>query len=174
MSVGRKLIPALDGVEHVNIYSRGRTVLGRWMSNFARQPMVLPEHGSFESVEGFWYWLGTRDDRLRRLSGFEAKKLGRMLKRVVNLPEEEFKEEIIRALEAKLKAHPAMCERFRNSHLPFEHYYVFDGVVRDAGFRWLVEWWMGTRTEMQRAIEEELDVQLERELEEWQEEEVEW
>ena len=73
--------PATDGIDHVNIYSAGRTELGRFMSNFAQAPIQTID-GSFASIEGYWYWLGcehTDRDTLRTVSGFAAKKLGRAL-----------------------------------------------------------------------------------------------
>ena len=42
--------PKLDGIEHINIYSKGKTELGRLLTNFAQTPFIHPEYGRFESV----------------------------------------------------------------------------------------------------------------------------
>lgn len=76
--------PAMDGVDHINVYSRGRTGLGRVLTNFAHTPFTVPEHGTFASVEGYWYWLqcpaGAARERLRPLHGHRAKQIGRELR----------------------------------------------------------------------------------------------
>ncbi len=69
-----------DGITHINIYSKGKTELGRLMSNFALSPFSVPQHGEFKSIEGYWYWLSTGDESLRDLYGYEAKKAGRKLR----------------------------------------------------------------------------------------------
>jgi hypothetical protein len=56
-------IPEEDGVTHINIYSKGKTELGRWLTNFSYSPFNHPEYGKFLSMEGFWYW----DSRPRNL-----------------------------------------------------------------------------------------------------------
>jgi len=47
----------MDGVTHINIYSKGKTKLGRLLTNFAHTPFTHAEYGQFASVEGFWYWI---------------------------------------------------------------------------------------------------------------------
>lgn len=130
-----------DGVDHVNIFSRGETALGRWMSNFSHEPFTHPMHGSFNSIEGLWYWLTRGDDRLRTLSGFQAKQLGKSLQIVNDLPEAEFRQAITLGIQAKIAANPRMAEILRTNLLPFEHYYVFSGKKVDAGYKWLLEVW---------------------------------
>lgn len=78
------LKPDEDGVTHINIYSKGKTEIGRWASNFQYAPIVIDD-GHFDSVEGYFYWLGTRNAQLRFLSGFAAKKLGRESPDVIRL-----------------------------------------------------------------------------------------
>lgn len=88
--------PENDGIDHINIYSKGKTDLGRFLSNFAHTPISSSQFGNFESIEGLWYWLGTRNEKLRNLHGFLAKKIGRESKQVITLPEQEF-QSIIKA-----------------------------------------------------------------------------
>lgn len=44
-----KFHPKTDGVDHINIYSRGRTPLGQALSNFAHTPFEHPKDGKFAS-----------------------------------------------------------------------------------------------------------------------------
>lgn len=138
--------PALDGVDHINVFSRGRTELGQLLSNFAHTPFTLPDHGTFGSVEGYWYWLQCEDEvareRLRPLYGFRAKKVGRDLRipdygRVHDL---EFRRAIARAIREKIRHHRAIAEMLAACTLPFAHYYVYgDTVVVPADNEWILE-----------------------------------
>ncbi|MHD0644356.1 hypothetical protein ACYPKM_01800 [Pseudomonas aeruginosa] len=125
------LNPLTDGVDHINIYSAGKTQLGQDLSNFRKGRYSHPELGDFMSVEGNWYYLSRRDERLRELWGFEAKKLGRELPVVCELPQEEFRRLIRLALDAKLNAHPEIKRALEQSTLPFAHYYTKHGRVDD-------------------------------------------
>jgi hypothetical protein len=116
-----------DGIDHINIYSRGATEIGRKLSNFSYTPFVLPDHGLFNSVEGFWYWLTRRDDRLRFLDGYEAKKLGRKLPVIHSYKKCEyhlFQQEIKSAIDVKLNTHREIRIGLFASELPLVHYYV--------------------------------------------------
>ena len=42
-----------DGVTHINVYSQGKTSIGRALSNFSPLGFNHPKHGHFESVEGY-------------------------------------------------------------------------------------------------------------------------
>jgi len=141
-----RMDPALDGVTHVNVYNRGRTALGRDLSNFAPLGFALPDHGSFASVEGYWYWLTVPKDsplrdRLRTLSGFTAKKLGRDLRGRDWDLNDAFRANIVRALNAKLDAHPELVTGIRATTLPFWHYYVFGDTVHDLSMesKWMLD-----------------------------------
>jgi hypothetical protein len=128
-----------DGVDHINIYSQGRTVLGCFLSNWYRYPIVLGDLGRFESIEGLWYYISTRDERLRNMSGFAAKKLGKSLPKVVDISDDLFKECIKAAIKTKICGSPFHIQ-FVESVLPFDHYYVFSGKQVDAGHKWIVEY----------------------------------
>lgn len=140
------LDPALDGKTHINVYSRGKTKLGQDLSNFAPLGFTLVDHGSFASVEGYWYWLTVRPDsplrdRLRELHGFLAKKLGRELRGKDWNPSPEFRANIVRALNAKLGAHPELIAAIRKTELPFTHYYAFGDTIHDLteDTTWMLE-----------------------------------
>lgn len=136
--------PKTDGVDHINIYSKGKTGLGRFLTNFALSPFTHPEHGSFESVEGYWYWLksGGTYEFMRLLHGAEAKTQGKKLPVVQR---DDFEEQIKVAIRAKLLAHRGWLSQLIQSDLPLTHYYYYgyttDNVkVIDAGYEWITEY----------------------------------
>lgn len=135
--------PEEDGKTHINVYSKGKTSLGRFLSNFALSPFTC-EDGNFNSVEGYWYWLGTNHpdrDQLRKLVGFEAKQVGRVL----NAPDwkendPEFKSKILKAINAKILMDTDAKDILKKSTLPFRHYYVYGGkVVEPKDGIWILE-----------------------------------
>ena len=127
-----KMTPATEGKNHFNIYSRSQTELGRFLSHFTHHPMTTHEHGVFNSMEGYWYWLKYRDDNLRLLDGYEAKQYGQGLaaSRVIVLDPstEEFKRDILFATSMKLQTMPERLKiRLAYSRLPLIHAYVQNG-----------------------------------------------
>lgn len=76
------LIPENKGIDHINVYSKSRTPLGRMLSNWY-SCLLETEDGLFQSVEGYFFWLGLQDcperDILRSLSGYKAKQEGTLL-----------------------------------------------------------------------------------------------
>lgn len=133
--------PERDGVDHVNVYSKGRTRLGRDLSNFAHTPFRHPVHGWFASVEGFWYWLSCRDQRLRGAYGWRAKALGREVGGVDWLHGEDFRDEIRTALACKLAQTPGLLARLEDNDLPLAHYYAYGGkVVPVPGAAWILDY----------------------------------
>lgn len=133
------ILPENDGVDHLNIYSRGATHLGRVLSNFSHTPFTHPQYGHFESLEGFWYWLrsGMRHEVLKELWGFEAKREGRLYEKVIC---DNFQEEIKKAIQLKIEQTPYLKERFIKSNLPFKHYYNYGGkVVEPKDSQFIIE-----------------------------------
>ena len=139
--------PTKDGIDHINVYSQGKTVLGTFLSNWTRYPVILEDLGRFDSIEGLWYWLSTKDERLRSMSGFAAKQLGKSLSKVVTLSDDEFKSIIKQAIKVKVAGGPQYFN-FVDSTLPFTHYYVFNGKQVDAGHKWIIEYLEQLRTEL--------------------------
>jgi hypothetical protein len=131
------IIDGEDGITHINIYSMGKTTLGMWLSNFSYCPIVIPSDGKFNSIEGYWYWLSTRDEGLRGLSGFEAKKLGKSLEKKYTI--DNFEEKVKLAIDIKIKSNPMMMKMLYESSLPFCHYYSYGGKKKGAGYEWIVE-----------------------------------
>ena len=137
-----------DGVTHINIYSQGETELGRRMSNWAACRIDLPEDGYFDSIEGYWYWLGNREVKMRGLVGYQAKKIGRELPRVYTMDEELFKIKIKIAMRVKVNSWPSFKKMLKESTLPFSHYYSYGGKKIDAGYQWIIEEWNNIRNEL--------------------------
>lgn len=117
------LNPELDGITHINIYSKGKTTIGRALSNFAYLPTT-----EAASIEGLWYYLSTNHpDRelLLDMYGAKAKELGRKFKDTDPLETENFQELILKAIKTKYYTHPGLLLLVNNTTLPYEHYYVF-------------------------------------------------
>lgn len=145
-----------DGIDHINVYSKGKTDLGRKLTNFAKTPFFC-EDGKFQSMEGYWYWLlchkssPIERDKLRNLSGFAAKKLGRELG-AEEWPRDEqslFRGKIKAAFNKKLEDNPDIARMLINSSLPLVHYYSYGGkIVYNGRSDWLIEYMMEVREEL--------------------------
>ena len=148
-----KFEPDNDGVTHINVYSKGRTELGRLLTNFARTPFQHPQYGHFESMEGYWYWVktGKNKDQLRRFYGFYAKDIGRSIPAVHN---PQFEHDIREGIRAKLECNLDLQTLLVSSgSLPLVHYYVYGGkVVVPKGHDWQMDEWMRLRTLYQEKI----------------------
>lgn len=143
-------IPVQDGATHINIWSRGRTSLGRDLSNFARRAFYHPKYGAFSSLEGFWHWLSTgmKLDFFRDMYGMHAKMASKDLPKVHH---PNFQEEIIIALRCKIEQNPDLQEELRLSTLPFTHYFVYgDRVINQDQYAWQVAAIEGIRRELQQ------------------------
>lgn len=124
--------PLNDGVDHINIYSRGRTALGRLLSNFAYSVFEHPTHGKFASVEGYWYYLKTGCQHYHELSGlygFRAKSVGKKFESVGH-PDFDFQIEL--AMWCKVMQNPSIKEQLKESTLPFAHYYFYGNANNPA------------------------------------------
>jgi len=122
-------IPSKDGIDHLNVYSNGKTELGRFLTNFAYAPIHLPGDGKFDSIEGYWYWLSCHRNELRTLSGFKAKQFGRSVGARDWMDTGEFKNKIKLAINAKLDLHPGMFRKLQTCILPLTHYYIFGSKI---------------------------------------------
>lgn len=137
-----------DGRTHINIYSMGKTALGRKLSPFSFGRFDHPEHGSFCSLEGFYYYISTgmKENGLRRLSGVAAKKLGKKLPRVENKDLDKMMREAVNYswLASNIIDELIVEQTIENKCeiLPFVHYYVYNDVeIVPKGNPWLVEEW---------------------------------
>ena len=117
--------PKLDGYDHINIYSKSSSKLGRALSNFTKSTFEHPDYGVFNSIEGFYFWLtGEKHNQLKYLFGYEAKKFGQMQEKTWMVTK-EFKEEIMYGIYLKILQHPYVQEMLIESTLPFAHYYYY-------------------------------------------------
>ena len=138
-SRGVELDPFDDGVTHINVYSMGRTRLGRRASHFANAPFHHPQYGFFAGMESFWYWYktGMRHGELRTLIGHDAKIAGRRLEAIHT---DDFEQTICKATYYRFLAHPDDLELLKDSTLPLVHYYMFNSMVKPVpNMDWIVE-----------------------------------
>jgi hypothetical protein len=127
----------IDGVDHINIYSKGETHLGKWLSNFAVSPIVV-DGIECRSIEGYWYYLKTGVKECCNYSGFKAKQFGKQYPAIADTKTKEFQEKILKAIDIKLK-NPKMLCLFAQSTLPFTHYYQYGSKKIDAGCEWIIQ-----------------------------------
>lgn len=142
-----------DGEDFINIYSRGITPLGRFLSNFTSvDDVIQTEVGNFKSIEGLIFYLGSFDSKLRKLSGFEAKRYGESADRGIRLPEDIFRNIIIEAMENKLfSAKFDIFDTFLKSTLPFVHYYEYNNKrIEPKKWLWQIEEWEKLRTAIKK------------------------
>lgn len=142
--------PSEDGKTHLNVYSKGRTEVGRFLTNLAHTPFEHPIWGPFQSVEGFWYWYFSpkRSDKLRELHGVEAKMVGRVLSKrkdnkdgfAITPIQKSVIREVIRF---KVRKYPEMWPAIaRTEGLPFVHYYVVPGggiIDMTEKYQWVMD-----------------------------------
>lgn len=139
--------PDEDGVTHINIYSKGKTELGRQLSNFYHSPFKYLGI-EWTSVEALWYYLRTGDSSVASLFGYTAKKVGRQIMQAapdsIREVDEDFKETLLEGIRCKLRQNKRILRNLVNSDLPLEHYYCYgkDGnckVYDLPEYKWIVD-----------------------------------
>jgi hypothetical protein len=149
--------PNTDGIDHINIYSKGKTLLGRLLSNFAYTPFIYPEYALFYSVEGFWYYYlsDCKFNELKLLSGYQAKAFGKTLKcrMLVNddIPI------ILEAIRHKLRQNRNIIELLKESDLPLTHYYAYlKGnewkIVEKNEYNWIIDEYIRIRNLLKKYL----------------------
>lgn len=134
------LDPLLEGITHINVYTKSKFSLGKGLSNLANIGFNIDEQ-HFQSLEGFWYWniTGKRFDSFKNMTGFEAKKKGLVLceegRAITNSDDPAFQEEIKRAIRAKIKQNPELLTDLIKSTLPLKHYYYHQGTKNILAFK---------------------------------------
>ena len=143
-----------DGITHINIYSQGKTELGKFLSNFSYSP-VETAHGKFLSMEGYYHYIKSilaigqsslRDvllvtnhnqlEHLRKLYGKYAQQHGRVLRQELMAQGIWFDDTVsiiklpwfVEALKYKIRTSNLVTD-FLESTLPFTHYYVYGNTV---------------------------------------------
>jgi predicted NAD-dependent protein-ADP-ribosyltransferase YbiA (DUF1768 family) len=145
--------PDTDGVDHINIYSKGKTELGRLLTNFANTPFIL-DGVSFKSAESYWFYCKARRmdlpyEHFKDLDAYSAKSAGKKLAGEFEYTE-EFKEEIRTGLKAKLRQNRHVLNLLVDSTLPLVHYYAYGKpgswkVTDQPVHYWQCEFFMGIR-----------------------------
>lgn len=137
--------PKFDGKDHLNVWSRAKTSVGQWMSNFYLSPFDHHRYGHFASMEAYWYWIATgrSHDELRPLYGFSAKSAGSRIE-TVPMEDLDFQEAIKEGITAKAQAYPEHLDQLANyAGWPFYHYFVYGDKIVDRTDRhkWQLEHW---------------------------------
>lgn len=149
------LSPLNDGVDHINVFSRAKTALGKKLTNFNRNYFVHPKYGKFASVEACWYFRlllehGIDSEEIKLTYGFAAKELGRKLLPVKDDDSagnfsDDFKEDICEAIRCKLRQNKDILKELTYSTLPLVHYYYFGKDEQNAKiitvpqYDWIIE-----------------------------------
>lgn len=116
-----------DGVKYINVYSKGITQLGRYLSNLSDLALRHPTLGEFASMEGYWYYIktGKQFEELKPMSGYMAKTYGKKLPYVEN---PNFKQELYEGLYFKVTQNNYLLELIMKNDLPYVHYYIYYGL----------------------------------------------
>lgn len=134
------LDPLLEGITHINVYTKSKFTIGKGLSNLANIGFNIDDQ-SFQSLEGFWYWniTGKQYESFKNMTGFEAKKKGLVLceegRSITNSDDPAFQEEIKRAIRAKIKQNPELLIELIKSTLPLKHYYYHQGNKNILSFK---------------------------------------
>lgn len=156
----KKINPNRDGLDHINIYSKGKTLVGKKLSNFAYSPFTHCKYGHFNSIEGLWYYLLTNNkyEKLRNLHGYNAKKEGRIIINSLkwndlrNSDDLDFREDIKEGIRQKLRENKDILNLLcKTGNKPLLHYYYYESknkigedgnplyTVRNGGHFWIIE-----------------------------------
>lgn len=130
------LIDGEDGITHINVYSKGKTEVGRFLSNFSYSPIII-DNLLFNSIEGYWYYIITDNILMCDKYGQHAKMFGKTLPRINEIDPIKIKS----AIDIKLKNYINRLNELLTSNLPLAHYYVYNGKKKDAGseYDWIIE-----------------------------------
>ncbi len=152
-----ELIPNNDGVDHINVFTKGKTKLGRNLTNISNLSIDMGVLGTFASMEALWFYgrikmqgLMTHGikEEIRVMRGWDAKRAMsdfpfKDISEVLTVDAEDtFKELIKSGLRKKLEQHHWLRKELKRSTLPLAHYYYYGKgdkvVVRDAGHKWVI------------------------------------
>lgn len=122
---------SLDGIDHIRIDNRAKTLLGRMMDSQYISPFLHPKLGPFNTTEGFWFYISMEkpDERLRQLNGHECRKLIRELRDKGQLTRcwvNHFDRHISYANWLKITSNAQLLRALQSSKLPFRMYYVLE------------------------------------------------
>lgn len=141
--------PKRDGIDFINVYSRGNTKLGRFLSNMYYAPVDTP-YGRFDTIEGYWHYLGLPDncpdkEQLKTADGFHARRIGQALREQYGTVErDDFETLISAALLEKLSSYSDdwVEEYGKIGKVPLKHYYVSNRgkiINLTSRYKWMLD-----------------------------------
>ena len=147
--VDNNIDPKRDGIDFINVYSRGNTKLGRFLSNMYYAPIDTP-YGRFDTIEGYWHYLSLSDncpdkEQLKTADGFHARKIGQSLREQYGTVErDDFETLISDALSEKLALYIDDWdeEYVKIGGVPLKHYYVSSNgktVDLTRRYKWMLD-----------------------------------
>lgn len=127
-----------DGVDHINIFRKGKTNLGKELEHGSSLPLKHSIFGKFQTIESFWYYIQSkeRDDRVRQLTGMKLNQFAQQLTPLYVL---NFRAIILDANYQRILQHDSLKDSFVSSVLPFDCYSTNKaGIrIRPSHFKWL-------------------------------------
>ncbi len=144
-----------DGEDHINIWERGETELGRFLAHGTNTPFHHPVFGMFSNVECFWHYIRSeeRDDRIRTMTSISGKKFSENFT-PVKVP--NFYAVIMDTNWVKIKEYPNMLNAIKENNLPLEMYYIYrdkGAAIRPMFAAWVLEGFK----EIEKAIKDNRD-----------------
>lgn len=137
--------PDNDGIDHINIYSRGKTQLGKMLSNWYPANVEI-SIGSFKTIEGVIFYLSSFNDFFRNADGYNCKKYGKDFDKGIRLPEDVFRKFIIDSMLDKVNKNDTLKCLLKESNLPLKHYYNYSGkIIEVMNWQWQVDEWENIR-----------------------------
>lgn len=139
----------MDGIEYINVYSKGKTKIGRFYSNFEKTP-IETEDGRFNSIEALWYWILTNGKSPKWTYGYNAKYQGKLYPRVCDIDVDKIK----RAIDVKIKTYLDFIIENENLDLPLQHYYQYNkNRVYPENHLWIIDHLELRRKQLKKHLE---------------------
>lgn len=144
--------PLDDGITHVNIYTKGKTNLGKMLSNFHQCDIII-DGIKYRTVEHYWQWakaiyvndLATATSILKMRSAASVKKAGSDLNTKhgilsIYVKSEVFRELIRKAITLKVHSNASLKKLLTYNIRPFTHYYVYNNtaIEQDTHYGWML------------------------------------
>lgn len=119
--------PNDDGVSHINIYTKGRTKLGRLLSHMSDLHVEI-DNEHFHCLEGYWHFLrtGSIHTRFKILNGFEAKRYAKTVPTVWN---KDFRTEFLKGIALRLEQNSVLINLLNETNLRLVQYHHHNGKV---------------------------------------------
>lgn len=93
-----------DGITHINIHPKGKTILGRSLDYSAFVPFTHPVYGKFNTLNALWVHLN-------------------------KIKTNDFKKDLALGIIAKIESNSELKTLFINSTLPFTNYYFSNNKI---------------------------------------------